>query len=971
MKKYCLIIIGMLFAQISFAQQIPTISSANKNKTPIILDKLKISVFVVDNIAQTTMEMDFYNGNSRVMEGELNFPLSNGVTISRFALDVNGKMREGVVVDKEKATQTFEAITRTNVDPGIAEITKGNNFRARVYPIPAKGYKKAIIGFEQEINGDAENYIYKLPLNIKNKLKEFSVKVEVVMNKPKILKSKGSTINLVFNKAQNMYVSEYSQKNKALETYLSFAIPKSKNIKEVITYKGSVTSDNYFYANLNIKPETKKKEKPKSIVVIWDVSSSAKNRNLKKEIKALEGYLNWMESGKVKLITFSNVVHKTKTYENTKEGRENIISALNKISYDGGTNFYSINYSKIKADEILLFSDGISNFGKKIKLKIKTPILVINTASIANHSLLETVANKSKGAYINAFDKTVEQIVEISTYQQKQFIKAEFNSKKIKDVFPKKGKKITDHFSISGKAEGGKTEIVLHFGFGNKITESKTINIDNSKRLNNSLGERIWAQKKLKVLLGKDDRDKIKAHGKKYGLVTPDTSLIVLDNISDYVRYEIVPPAHMKDEYFRIIGMRNQKNTDNREARVSKLCEKIDVDYKWWKKDFKEKKKSKILKDGKIGGATLHREVVAREELAFVTEKRKANMKVGIQGLSVVTEQNSSQAGDKSYSSAKVSIKKDTKKLHPTIIIKKWDSNESYVNKLKSTDEDRIYTKYLDMKEKNKENPSFYFDVATYMFQKGLRKEGLRVISNLAEIELSNTELLRTLGRKLFEFKFYDEAIVVFKNVLDGRSFEPHSYIDLGLTYAEKGDYQKAIESLYTVIDKPWDNDILSRFQGIELVTLHDINSIIAKNKKQVNTRFIKSCLVKKMPVDIRVVIDWDANDTDIDLWVTDPNEEKCSYENEETRIGGKISNDITRGYGPEEFRLKNAKKGKYKFEAKFYSSNKQSILGKVSVRALVYTNFGKKDQHKEVLTIQLDPKKGGDYLIGEIEFEK
>jgi hypothetical protein len=40
-----------------------------------------------------------------------------------------------------------------------------------------------------------------------------------------------------------------------------------------------------------------------------------------------------------------------------------------------------------------------------------------------------------------------------------------------------------------------------------------------------------------------------------------------------------------------------------------------------------------------------------------------------------------------------------------------------------------------------------------------------------------------------------------------------------------------------------------------------------------------------------------------------------------------------------------------------------------VSVRATVYTNFGKQNETKQVLTFQLEPKKDGGYLVGEITF--
>ena len=67
------------------------------------------------------------------------------------------------------------------------------------------------------------------------------------------------------------------------------------------------------------------------------------------------------------------------------------------------------------------------------------------------------------------------------------------------------------------------------------------------------------------------------------------------------------------------------------------------------------------------------------------------------------------------------------------------------------------------------------------------------------------------------------------------------------------------------------------------------------------------------MPLDLRVVLSWDSDNSDMDLWVTDPNGEKCYYSNNLTYQGGLISDDFTGGYGPEEFVLRDAKPGKYK----------------------------------------------------------
>ena len=126
-----------------------TISNFDRNtENPMQLEKLKIDIKVIGQVAVTTLDMTYYNSNSRVMEGEFSFPLGEGQTVSRFALDINGTLREGVVVEKEQGRKTFEAIVRRGVDPGLLEMTEGNNFRSRVYPLPAHGRRRLVIAFE-------------------------------------------------------------------------------------------------------------------------------------------------------------------------------------------------------------------------------------------------------------------------------------------------------------------------------------------------------------------------------------------------------------------------------------------------------------------------------------------------------------------------------------------------------------------------------------------------------------------------------------------------------------------------------------------------------------------------------------------------------------------------------------------------------------------------------------------------------
>lgn len=957
-----IICITMLHAQSNF--DIPVITSRIVDAEPIVLKRLNISVFVVENIATTTLEMLFFNSNNQIMEGEFNFPLPEGVAVSRFALDVDGEMREGVVVEKSKATQAYEAITRRNVDPGIVEVSQGNNFKARVYPIPAKGYKKAIIAFEHELQDNEKEYLYQLPLNLKNKLEQFSTKVEVVLNKPKALKSDNTLINLDFTNVRNSYISKYKAEDIVLDTRLAFLVPKSQKTKTVLTYKGKQSPDNYFYFNFTPKAEERVKAKPNKIAVVWDESASGLNRDIEKDIEILQNYISWIGNAQLELITFSNTVHSISNF-NAKNGLcEGIINQLANRNYDGATNIGTIDFEKIDVDEIVIFSDGISNFGSFQSFNTKAKIIAINSANIADHNFLNKLAVESNGLYINTTSLQNNEIQRLLTTKQKQFISAEYDFNNIKEVYPKYGQIVKKDFSFAGKAEGAKNKIVLNFGYANEITESKTIIVDNSQRIDQSIGERIWAQKKLKYLLvNGEEEEEVSAHGKKYQLVTPQTSLIILDEVNDYMQYDIIPPASLLKEFNQLKAQKAKNTEQSYSAKIDRICRDFKSDIKWWEsaKDYRNKPKlsNKKEKSQIIFEDEEMEEVVtvaySMVEPPSVTEHLNIveNDIELLDNLDVVK----SDKGHSSYSSS--------------LNISKWESNAEYMSDIKAVDPVDLYEKYLELKPANRKNPSFYFDVATYMFQKKQREDGLRVISNLAELELENAELLRSLGRILSENEFYEEAIYIFKRVLKLRPFEPHSVIDLGLTYNEMEEYQQAIVYLYKVIDTNWNFDVNSRFPSIELITLHDINNIIYHRKDSLDYSFINECFIKNMPLDIRIVIDWDANETDIDLHTNDPWEEKCSYQNKETTIGGIISNDITQGYGPEEFRLKHAIEGKYEIKVHFYGSQKQSSIGNVTVRAYVYTNFGNEKEEKQTLTLQLEPDKKGMYSIGNIEFKK
>src|SRR5262249_33101749 len=195
----------------------------------------------------------------------------------------------------------------------------------------------------------------------------------------------------------------------------------------------------------------------------------------------------------------------------------------------------------------------------------------------------------------------------------------------------------------------------------------------------------------------------------------------------------------------------------------------------------------------------------------------------------------------------------------------------------------------------------------------------LPVLSNLAEMDLENRHILRVLGQRLLQADQARLAIPVFRKVAELSPEEPQSWRDLGLAYAADKQYQKAIDSLYEVVIRAWHG----RFPEVELIALADLNTIVATAGESLDTSRIDPRFLKNLALDLRVVLTWDADNTDIDLWVTDPNGEKAFYGNRLSYQGGRMSLDFTGGYGPEEFSLKRAKPGKYRVEAQYFGDRR------------------------------------------------
>ncbi len=1222
----------LLILQISFAgAQAPQLTVDGKSNNGVSLQQLKIDVAIYGNISRTTWEMTFYNSTSRILEGTLVFPLKDGVSISRYALDINGHMREAVPVDRGKGTVVFEAVERRRIDPGLLEKVEGNAFRTRIYPINPHGTRTVIIGYEEEIpladNGDLK---FNLPLNLKDTVQKFSLTASVIQSEAAPVSDGSNPDNLRFDHRQNTYSAVISRDNYVPGHSLSFSIPKPNDASEVMLQEQG--NKYYYFVNTILHPQVKDKLLPHSISLLWDASLSGAARDTAKEYALLNAYFKKVNNAEITLVLFSNAVISTKKYTLTGGDWQQLKHDLAAVTYDGATNFGCLNLSNYPADEFLLMSDGHQTFGDKQLRFNGRQVYCINSSSLADYSNLKFIALKTGGELIDLATDNNDKALANLTSQPLRFLGIKGDA--MDENYPSLPVTVGRTFSVAGITRNPNQTITLQFGYGNKVSLEKTITLNlGQNSVENVNVAKLWAQKKISELdIDYDaNRQDIESLGKRFSIITRNTSLIVLESVNDYITYGIEPPDELRDQYNAIMKQRETDNPPAKRENLTKSEEMMNTLSQWLHNDrkaiadpakttaaippaqtgntvvpvtgqtmirgtvtasddglpivgasvrlkgtgngaitnsagnfelsggrgnifiisyigfttqqvtigrhavirvslqpsgttlnevvvtgYQTQRKKDITADvatveadelkklpaastdqllqgqeagvtvvtGNAAGVTTNKslnetqqlgEVVVTGALGIKTQARQLGYATAVvenksltqagstnaatalagkvSGLQVNTTNNgvnpstrivlrgnrsitgNNQAllvvdgvpiEDNSYLNSinpndiqDVTVLKGgvaaaiygskasngvmvitTKKGYVTgshtteatndadstaddsdhpntnrpaqngaIDIAYTEAETEYLKTIGKAEKALRYQVYLGLRPQYTGNPVYYYTVAGYFIKMGDKELGLRILSNLAELDLGSYELYKMMGYKLKQLGDYEDEVYAFKKVTELRPLDPQSFRDYGLALEDAGEHQKALDVLYEAMTRSYSPDADGLYNGIQEVFLPEINRIIAMNKGKLDLSKISKTIIEPMPVDIRIVMNWNMNNTDIDLWVTDPNGEKCYYSHNRTEIGGRISHDMTQGFGPEQFLLKNAIKGTYKVEIDYFGDRQATIAGPTTIMAELYTHYGTPQEKKELIVLQMKKDSQRTVYVGDLDF--
>ncbi len=526
-----------------------------------------------NGIAKTNISQEFYNPTGSRLEGMYIFPVPDGAIISGFSMDINGQEVSAELLSADKAKKIYEDIVRKMKDPALLEYAGRDAFKVRIFPIEPRSTKKINIRYGQLLKSDSGmvNYIYPLNTEKFSSKPVEEVRIKIHLETKEKIKTLFCPTHEIKIRKQDGYRAavDFEEKNVLPDKDFSFyySTDKSDIGVDLLTHKTG-EEDGFFILNISPSDDLAYKEVlQKNIVFLIDTSGSMAGKKLEQAKNALAFCIeNLNKKDRFEIIRFSTEAENLFGSLQTAD-EKNINSArtfIEGMRPMGGTNIeetLSGAFSAIEKDKntnpasVIFITDGKPTIGmtdenglaelvKKMNKDIAR-VFVFGIDYGINTHLLDRIAEISAGyrTYV-----TPEENLELklsSFYEKIKFpvfsnLSIAYGGASVRSAYPKR---LPDLFKnspvvITGRyKKGGSTEITLEgtiAGGRKKFVYTLDFPTENAQ---NEFIPQIWAAQHIGYLLdeirlngeNKEAKDEIIEVARKYGIITPYTSFLIME----------------------------------------------------------------------------------------------------------------------------------------------------------------------------------------------------------------------------------------------------------------------------------------------------------------------------------------------------------------------------------------------------------------------------------------------------------
>jgi Ca-activated chloride channel family protein len=539
---------------------------------------IKIDTRISSQVATTHVEQVFRNDTPATLEGTYFFPIPETASITEFAIWDGDRRLVGEVRSREEARRIYDEIVRRQRDPGLLEYAGKDLFQASIFPLPPHSDKKLELTYTQVTRAEGGTVSYRYPLGTGRQSTEIGTvagRIEVESREP--LRNVYSPTHVIDIKRhtdrRSLVAFETGSGKEPQDFQLFYTISKEDFGLTLLTHR-EPGKDGYFLLMISPKDDwTDSEYSAKDVVFVVDTSGSmAQEGKMEKARSALlYGVSILRPQDRFNVISFAGEEHLMESglIPADEKGRQRGAAFVKGLKPVGGTNINQSLVASLRqfsdADrdrpKILVFmTDGLPTVDETNVTKIidnvkkaSKPGVRLFTFGVGydvNTVLLDKLAADNGGVadYVEPKEDLEVKVSNFFTkvnYPVLTDLQLDMGGAKIDLVYPRgipdvfRGSQVT---MIGRYSNPSSLESVSVRLTGKSNGQSRTYTYGKlSFPLRGEANDylpRLWATRRVGWLMEpvrtngeqKELRDEIVDLGTRYGIVTPYTSYLALED---------------------------------------------------------------------------------------------------------------------------------------------------------------------------------------------------------------------------------------------------------------------------------------------------------------------------------------------------------------------------------------------------------------------------------------------------------
>lgn len=520
---------GSARANAAFAVPESPIGLTASDGTGLRLLELRAEAVIDGPLAFTELHLSFENPLDRTLEGTFRIALPQNASLGRFAMKIGEQWQEGEVVELAEARRAYEDFLHRKQDPALMEKSSGNEFSARVFPIPARGIKEIVVSYESEIQDGA----YVLPLRGLPELGVLDVRASLVG-------AKGDPQRLT---AQRTTPSA------------DFVVDRARpNAPASATHTGIRNGE---LAILRVKPQSETKPDAITAAVVLVDTSASRTLGFEKELEIVKGLVKRLSESQATV----TVAAFDQTVVQVFDGRAADFSDadLAKLRERGPLGASDLGkalaWTKEQAKKtgkkrVVLVGDGVPTAGDIDPKKLTADVAALKDAGVERMDALAIGGIRGDAAMLRlvrgqlARDGIVADVAADAPAALRRIAEATRSNVPVKV----EGATWSWPQKLDGVQAGDAYSIYVDIPEGRpiKVTlDGKPIEITDLRKTERPLVERAVSQAKIASMLERETTTKedmkksIVSLATQHRIMTPYTAMLVLETEQDYARFHI------------------------------------------------------------------------------------------------------------------------------------------------------------------------------------------------------------------------------------------------------------------------------------------------------------------------------------------------------------------------------------------------------------------------------------------------